>query len=129
MIILEIILFLLIMTLYLVDHKISTVHLTRLQNTSQSSSMRSLKNLAYRRSQSLLLTRSLIFVLGFSWLYLLMSQMNYLLSFAIFLVGYMVLRISTRVKLFEPILSTIMKLMDKVVQRYDKYLSKLSRNL
>ncbi len=127
MIILEIILFLLIMILYLVDQKIAGVHLTKLQNIDQSSYKRPLKNLAYRRSQSLLLTRSLLLVSGFAWAYILISRSNFVVSFGFLLGGLLFLRLAAKVRLLDPVLSATMGLMDKVVRKYDKQLAKLSK--
>ncbi len=127
MIALGVILFVLMMLTYGIERKITSVHLTKLQNTSQNAQSRTLKNLAYRQKQSVFILKILYFLFGFSWIYIVATQLHYLAAFFLVAGGLVLSALLTvKTKLLNPLLFAIMSPMDKVVRRYDQKLNKLS---
>lgn len=127
MIALGVVLFLLMTLSYGVERKITSVHLTKLQNTSQNTQNRALKNLAYRQKQSLFVLTILFFIFGFSWVYIVATQLHYLLAICVVATGLLATTLLTvKTKLFNPLLFAIMKPLDKFIRRYDRKLGRLS---
>lgn len=127
MIALGVILFVLMMLTYGIERKITSVHLTKLQNTSQNAQSRTLKNLAYRQKQSVFILKILYFLFGFSWIYIVATQLHYLAAFSLVAGGLVLSALLTvKTKLLNPLLFAVMSPMDKVVRHYDQKLNKLS---
>ncbi|OGL30421.1 hypothetical protein A3F37_00915 [Candidatus Saccharibacteria bacterium RIFCSPHIGHO2_12_FULL_41_12] len=128
MIPLGIILFIIVIILFCLDRKISNVHLTKLQNVAQTPQNRALKNLAFRRSQSLFLLRTLLFIIGFSGLYIAMTHLDYLYALVLVVAVVLILKIlEKKMKILDPVLTRLMLPIDQFVRRYDHQLNKLSK--
>lgn len=127
MITIGIILFLLIIVLQSLDNKISLVHLTKLQNIDQTAHGRTLKSLAYRRTQSLFVIRLVTLVFVFSFLYIISTQMSYVVAGLVVLACFLTGLFISRSKLLNLLTYRLMPLLDKLIRRYDKQLLKFGK--